>query len=160
MRIAIGTFLAVVALGAAIQAREFHVATHGNPSNPGTAAAPLGDGCRIELGHCVRLVFRRPHALSATARLDFASAHHTDPFSDAVILMADSCVLGPKPQSHVVCRDWTQEIVIYRLDRQLYCRAGGGLEIDGKACRDRGLLAGNSRVSGEGFSFSLEGLPM
>ncbi len=43
----------------------------------------------------VRLVFRRPHPLSATARLDFVSRHRTQPSTDAVLLMADACVLGP-----------------------------------------------------------------
>ena len=44
----------------------------------------------------VRLLFRRPHPLSATARLDFVSRHRTQPSADAVLLMADTCVLGPK----------------------------------------------------------------
>ena len=33
--------------------------------------AALHDGCRIELGGSVRFWFRRPHALSGTARLDY-----------------------------------------------------------------------------------------
>ena len=67
----------------------------------------LGDGARLQLGGAVRLLFRRPHPLSATARLDFVSRHRTQPSTDSVLLMADACVLGPKPHSHVVCRDWT-----------------------------------------------------
>ena len=121
-------------------------------------AAPLGDGCLVELGRHVRLVFRLPHALSATARLDFASPHRTQPSSDAILLMADSCVLGPGAHSHVVCRDWPQEIVLYRRGRELFCRTAGPIEIDGRAARDRGPLTWHSRVSGEGFSFSLEAI--
>jgi alpha-L-arabinofuranosidase len=41
MRVAIGTFLGIVALTATLHATEFHVATSGNDSNPGTQAAPL-----------------------------------------------------------------------------------------------------------------------
>ncbi len=74
----------------------------------------LCDGSRIQLGASVRLLFRRPHALSGTARLDFASRHRTHPSADAVLLMADTCVLGPKRHCHVVCRDWKQEAVLYR----------------------------------------------
>jgi hypothetical protein len=76
--------------------------------------ALLSDGARIQLGEAVRLLFRRPLALSATARLEFLSRHRTHPSTDAVLLMADACVLGPKPHSHVLCRDWPQEVVIYR----------------------------------------------
>ena len=104
----------------------------------------------------MKLQLRRTHPLSLTARLDFLSRHRTQPAADAVLLLADSCVLGPKPQSHVVCRDWTREVILFRQEEKLYCHAAGHFEIDGVACRNRGLLQANSRVSGEGFSFSLE----
>jgi hypothetical protein len=118
----------------------------------------LQDGSRIRLGEGVKLVFRRPHALSATARIDFASRHRTHPSVDAILLMADSCVLGPKPYSHVVCRDWRSEVVLYRHDDQLYCRSSGPMEIDGLRSRDRAPITRNSRVAGERFSFSLEAM--
>jgi hypothetical protein len=118
--------------------------------------AMLGQGARIDLGDSVRLVFRRPHALSATARLDFASRHHTEPSVDAVILMADSLVLGPKSHSHVVCRDWPCEVVISHHEGQLSCRTTGAFEIDGVRCQDRGPLSRTSRVVGAHFSLSLE----
>ena len=41
--------------------------------------ASLSEGSTIQLGEGVRLVFHRPHALSATVRLDFASHHRTQP---------------------------------------------------------------------------------
>ncbi len=118
----------------------------------------LSDGCRIEIGSGVKLQLRRTHPLSLTARLDFLSRHRTQPAADAVLLLADSCVLGPKPQSHVVCRDWTREVILCRQGEQLFCHTTGQFEIDGVACRNRGLLRANSRVSGEGFAFSLEPL--
>ena len=118
----------------------------------------LGDGGRIELGGGVRLVFRRPHPLSATARLDLASRHRTEPPCDAVLLLAQTCVLGPKPQSHVVCRDWPQEVVLSREGRRLCCHTSGRVEIDGVGLSNGGPLGASSRVSGEGFAFSLEPL--
>jgi hypothetical protein len=118
----------------------------------------LADNNRIELGEGVKLVFRRPHPLSATARLEFASRHRTQPSSDGVLLLADSCVLGPRRQSHVLCRDWPQEVILFRHEEELYCRTPGWFEIDGVARRDRGRLLRNSRVAGEGFAFSLEPL--
>ena len=118
--------------------------------------AGLGQEARIQLGDGVRLLFRRPHALSATARLDFVSRHRAQPSVDGVLLMADSCVLGPKPHSHVVCRDWPREVVLYRHDDELYCRSKGPLEIDGLPTKGRGPIPRNSRVAGDRCAFSLE----
>lgn len=119
--------------------------------------ASLSDGNVIQLGHTVQLVFRRPHALSATVRLDFASSHRTQPSVDAILLMADSCVLGPQRHSHIVCRGWRDEVVLYRHDERLYCRAAAGMEIDGvRQTGGRGAITRNSRIAGDSFSLSLE----
>ena len=116
----------------------------------------LSDGDEIELAGTVRLRFRQPHALSASARLDFVSHHRTQPKADGILLMAESCVLGPKWQNHVVCREWQGDVVLYRRDGQLCCRAMDSIEIDGRLCDGRGQLASNSHVSGSDFSICLE----
>ena len=118
----------------------------------------LSDGDQIEFSGGVRLSFRRPHVLSASARLDFLSHHRTDPSADGVLLMAESCVLGPKWQNHVVCRDWAGDVVLYRQDEDLFCRAMESIEIDGQLCDGRGRLGGNSHVVGTDFSLSVEEL--
>jgi hypothetical protein len=118
----------------------------------------LSDGDEIQLGQAVRFRFRQPHALSASARLDFLSHHRTQPKADGVLLMAESCVLGPKWQNHVVCRDWEGDVVLYRRDGELYCRAMNPIEIDGQTCDGRGRLQRNAHVSGNDFSLSLEEL--
>jgi hypothetical protein len=119
----------------------------------------LTDGDEIELGDGVRLRFRQPHALSASARLEFVSHHRTHPSADGVLLMAESCVLGPKWQNHVVCADWQNDVVLYRRDDELYCRAMDSIEIDGQLCDGRGRIGPNSHVAGSDFSMSLEQLP-
>jgi hypothetical protein len=116
----------------------------------------LQDGTIIELGPALRMRFRRPHPLSATARLDFLSHHRTKPSASAVLLMADTCVLGPGPANHVVCRDWPHDVVLHRQHGGLYCSASKPFEIDGKRFEQQGPLTTHSRVAGEGFSFSLE----
>ena len=83
----------------------------------------LADNQLIQLGDSVRLRFTKPHALSATARLDVESHHKTQPTADAVLLMADSCVLGPNRHCHVRCRNWQQDVVVYRQNDQVFCRA-------------------------------------
>jgi hypothetical protein len=124
---------------------------------PVDRAAPLVDGAMLELGN-VSLRFRQPHPLSATARLEFVSRHRTHPSADAVLLMAESCVLGPDAQSHVVCGDWSRDLILYRQGDDLFCRRPGSFQLDGKAAADYGQLTLNSQVSGEDFSLSIESL--
>jgi len=118
----------------------------------------LSDGDEIELGEGVRLRFRQPHALSATARLELVSGHRTQPSADGILLMAESCVMGPKWQNHVVCRDWSSDVVLYRREGELFCRAMEPIEIDDQYCEGQGKVETNSHVAGSDFSLSLEDL--
>ena len=118
----------------------------------------LVDGNIIELGDGVQLRFRRPHALSMTARLEMVSAHRFDPSVDAVLLMADSCVLGAAKHSHIVCRDWPSDVVLFRQGESLTCRHNGPIEVDGKQNENKASIQTNSRVVGDEFSFTLEPL--
>lgn len=118
----------------------------------------LTDGCQIELGGNVRLRFRRPHPLSATARLEFVSHHRTQPSADAILLLADACVLGAAGGSHVVCRGFSGEVVLFRQDEGLFCRAPGAFRVDGAPAAPCGRLMPKSQVVGEDFSFSVEPL--
>ena len=106
----------------------------------------------------VRLLFRQPHPLSGTARLDFLSRHRTQPSADAVLLMADPCILGPQPHSHVVCRDWTREVVLYRR-RGASCIAARRADSRSTASR---AMAGPDHQEfprrRRGFSFNLEAI--
>ena len=115
----------------------------------------LDDGRVIELGG-VRLRFRRPHPLSATARLEPVSFHRTQPATDGVLLMADTCILSRDPSSHVTMPDLEGQIVLYRQGRGLMCSGPGNLEIDGKRHSRRGAIGLGSRIVGENFSFTLE----
>jgi len=118
----------------------------------------LSDGDEIELGDGVRLRFRQPHALSATARLEIVSRHRTNPSADGILLMAESCVMGPKWQNHVICRDWSSDVVLYRRDGELYCRAMEPIEIDDHFCEGQGKVMPDTHVSGSDFSLSLESI--
>ncbi|MFV2068139.1 MAG: FHA domain-containing protein [Pirellulales bacterium] len=123
-----------------------------------TDPTPLRDGDLIELGGSVRLRFRRPHALSGTARLDLVSHHKTHPATDAVLLMADSCIMGPAPHCHVVCRDWSRDVILFRQGDALSARTAGELVIDGREPAANGPVTFGSHVEGDDCSFSLEPL--
>jgi hypothetical protein len=70
--------------------------------------------------------------------------------------MAESCVLGPKWQNHVVCRDWGDDVVLYRHEDRIYCRAMESIEIDGQLHDGRGPVRPGSQVLGTDFSMTLE----
>ena len=122
---------------------------------PQTTPVWLTNGSVIELG-AVKLKFTRPHPLSATARLDFLSRHRTSPPTDGVLLLAETCVLGPNAASHVVCRNWTREIVLHRQGDRLLCRGPSEMRVGGVPVAGRGALDLNAHVTGDDFSFSLE----
>jgi hypothetical protein len=118
----------------------------------------LADNQLIQLGDNVRIRFSKPHALSMTARLNFESHHKTQPTADAVLLMADSCVLGPSRHCHVRCRNWQRDLVVYRQNDQVFCRADEPLTIDGVAATSSNEIQPGARVEGETFSFAWETL--
>lgn len=119
-------------------------------------AVPLHDGDEILFNQRVQFRFRQPHPLSHTARLELLSPHRMQPAVDGVILLAESCVLGPNPSSHIVCRPWTSEVIVARTGDGLRCKAPGEFWIDGKAVQGLSPLRGSSLVQGEGFSWRLE----
>jgi hypothetical protein len=125
---------------------------------PITHDTPLVDGATIELGEGVKLRFRRPNALSGTARLEFVSHHRTKPHVDAVLLMTAACILGPKRNCHVVCPDWAGDVVIYRDGDQLFCRSDRSLVVDGIPQHGRAPVQMHSQITGEDFSLQLEPL--
>jgi hypothetical protein len=123
-----------------------------------TTATVLADNQLIQLGDNVRIRFNKPHALSATAKLTLESHHKTQPSADAILLMADSCVLGPNRHCHVRCRDWQRDVVVYRQNDQLFCRADEPLSVDGVQATGRSEIQSGARVEGEDFSFAWESL--
>jgi hypothetical protein len=116
----------------------------------------LADQQLIDLGGNVRLRFSRPHALSATARLMLESYHKTEPTADAVLLLADSLVLGPHRHCHVECRNWAHDVVLYRQGDRLYCRSDRPMTIDGVRAAAAVALHSGARVEGEEFAFTWE----
>lgn len=116
----------------------------------------LANGDVVGLGRSLQMRFARPHPLSATATLEILSHHQTRPTTDRVLLAADTCILGPSPQAHVLCRDWPGEVVLFRRPDGWYCRGEQPLEIDGRQAVRCGRLTLGSRIAGPGFSFSLE----
>src|SRR5262249_19036801 len=118
--------------------------------------ALLQSGDRVTLGSSCQIQFRQPVPVSTSARLDLVSGHRLSLTVDAVLLMADTLVLGPGDQVHVSMPDLRQPIILYRQKDGLGIRHSGNLLIDGQRCRERGQLRPNSTVTGDDFTFAIE----
>ena len=121
-----------------------------------TTPTVLGNQHDIQLGESVRLRFTRPHALSSTARLEVTSRHKIDPHVDAVLLVAESCVMGSSSHSHVACRDWASELILYRGGEGLALRSTKTLNVDGEPRETPVNLLPPTHVEGEDFALSIE----
>jgi len=117
--------------------------------------AVLDDGARFSLGG-VEFALRRPHALSATAVLTLTSGHRTVPAADAVLLMAESCVLGTKAHSHIRSADWREEAILFRSGGGLAIRSGGPLTVGDEPVSQPAELRPGIRVAGQDFAIAVE----
>ena len=121
-----------------------------------TEPTSLVDGAEIELGHGVKMKFTLPNRLSRTAKLTFISRHRTSPTTDGVLLMAESCVLGPAASCHVVCPDVSHDIVLFPAGDGLQCRTAAPFAVDGAPAEGRARISKSSQIVGAEFSLSLE----
>ncbi|MFZ4081406.1 MAG: FHA domain-containing protein [Pirellula sp.] len=104
--------------------------------------AILRSGCILKIGDRVELRYTRPTLLSGTARLELVSSHRWQGVLSAAILLGDSLIIGPDPQSHVICQaprgiDWQGRFVWFR-------------QADGWMCKGvdcPGLAVGENPVS-------------
>jgi len=120
--------------------------------------ALLKDGDRLTVGNSCQLHFKQPVAISQTARLEVASGHRLPLSVDGVLLMADTCVLGPAGQSHITVPELPRPVVIFRTPTGLAVRAAAEFTVDGERCQNRATLGQHSTVAGDDFRFTLEPL--
>ena len=116
----------------------------------------LRDGSIIEMNDRVRLEFRCPHPLSATARLNLVSHHRTQPAVDGIILMADTLILGPSSNCHITSRHFGSDVVLFRRGQQWFCRTDGDFKVNGDVFRSEAPIGPGATVTGGDFSFTLE----
>jgi len=119
--------------------------------------ALLQTGDRMTLGVSCQLQFHLPVPISTTARLDLVSGHRLPLSVDAILLMADTLVLGDGPQVHISVPDLKQPLVLFRQKDTLGIRHSGKLSINGHESGERLLLGDpHATVSGENISFAIE----
>lgn len=110
----------------------------------------------IQLGERVRLKFTRPNPLSATACLQLPGCGRFQPHVDGVLLLAESCILGPRPGSHIVCSQWQSELMLLRRSTAWYFRTSEELEVNGRGQTGLIPVVTGLRIRGNDFSLSIE----
>jgi hypothetical protein len=132
-----------------------HAPTHvaGRPVHD---RSDLADGYEITLGGSVRLAFCLPSVMSGTARIDFVSDHRPARAVDAVILMDDTCLVGPGAENHIRCRTWQNSLLLFRRDGKLWCKSRDALFVDGRHAPEGAELQSGSVVTGNDIRFRLE----
>lgn len=116
----------------------------------------LRDGQTLQLGNRVKLRFSKSSPLSSTARLDLVSLHQFKPNVNGVLLLADSCILGPRPGSHVLCPNWKSELLLFRHASGWFFRTLDEVDVDGQTARGQIPLVAGMRMRGDDFSLSVE----
>lgn len=116
----------------------------------------LPPNAELDFGSGVIFDFRQPHALSMSAWLKPRSAHRLRPTVDAVLLFADTLIVGPAVGSHVQCPDWEQELVFYQMGMELGCRSSMPFRVHGGPPISKANLDLRARIESETVSLSLE----
>lgn len=107
----------------------------------------------------VRLHFNVPHVCGVTARLDVTSGHRLRPHADGVVLLADACVVGPSPASHVVTSQTSRSCVLFRrADGTIVFRTAGSYDVDGRRASETSVVTRSSRITADGIRWQLEPL--
>lgn len=121
-----------------------------------TEKALLRSSDRITLGSSCQLQFWQPVPVSTSARLDMVSGHRFAEPVQAVLLMADTLVIGPATQSHIQVPDMTQPLILFRNKNGLAARWSGNMQISGKSYQERGPLEAGGTLTTEQITLALE----
>ena len=116
----------------------------------------LSDGYELALGANVRLKFRLPSVMSGTARIEFVSDHRPAQSVDGVVLMDETCLVGPGPENHICCPDWPQTVLLFRRDGQLWCKSRDDMFFGGRHAPEGGVLEPGVVVTGTDIRFRIE----
>jgi hypothetical protein len=120
----------------------------------------LVDGSELTLGSNFRFRFRQPNSMSASARLEMLSDHRWPLGVDAVVLLDETCLLGPGTENHVRCPAWSSSVLLYRQADELWCRSRETLFVDGKHAPEGGKVSCGTVITGPELRFRVESTPV
>ncbi len=122
----------------------------------------LCHGVRIDLGDSdweddVQLRFTTPSPLSQTSILQIESGHRLTQGVDGVVLFQKTCLLGAGEQKHIRCDDWTEDIILFERENQLFCKTQSSeIQVDGQTCGQVVKVHDGAHLQGEDWSMRFE----
>jgi len=118
----------------------------------------LSDDQEVSLGETVRLKFRMPTVMSGSARIEFLSDHRPKHAVDGIVIMDETCLLGPYGDNHVYCPSWRETVLLYRKQGEVWCKARSDLFVDGQHIPGGGPVRAGATVEGQDIRFRWEAL--
>lgn len=116
----------------------------------------LQPGDRVTVGSTCQFVFRQPVPLVPTVVLELVSGHRFQVAVDAVILMAETLILGPGPDAHIILPEIDQNIILFRGKEGLGVRYDGDYVVSGQAVKGRTALPIPGSVTADAVNFTVE----
>jgi hypothetical protein len=116
----------------------------------------LRSGDEFVLGEDVRWRFRLPSPLSASAVIDFLSGHRPAERIDGIVLLEQSCLIGPGRDHHIDCPRSESSLVLFRREGGLWCRSPQQWTLQGRPITGAAPLADGSIVATETLQFRVE----
>lgn len=116
----------------------------------------LPDDTEFCLGENVRLKLRVPSVLSGSACLEFVSHHRPHSSVDGIVLMQDSCLIGPGTDHHIQCPNWEHSIVLFLREGEIWCKSPVPLNVEGEPLVGTGRVPGGAVVTGNEIRFRIE----
>jgi hypothetical protein len=115
----------------------------------------LRDGDRIRM-RSVELIYHQPLAWSSTSRLEIVSRHRLPLALDGIVMLGDTCIVGPRRDAHLPAPTWESSIFINWHKDRYWVRGPEALKIDGKEYTGWGPLSPTSEVEGFWGTFRWE----
>ena len=114
----------------------------------------LRDKDRIRL-RGVELIYHRPSPWGMTSRLEIASKHRLPMSMDGIILLGETCSVGPRPDA-VISTEWDFPIYFNWYQGKYWVRGPEDLMVDGKPTQGCAPLEPHSQIRGNWGSFRWE----
>ncbi len=125
-------------------------------AEPVAGDAFLRSGDMIQLGEDVRLFFRIPSPLSASAVVEFASSHRPGERIDGLVLFEQTCLLGASSDHHILCPESECPVVLFLRAGRFWCRSRKPWHLNGHPCQEAAPVHDGALIATESLSFRIE----
>ena len=112
--------------------------------------------CELAFNNSVRINVSQPSPLSASARVDVLSGHRSRLSLNGIVLLAETCLLGPGAENHIRCPQWSSSLVLVRRNEGLSVKSREPLFVDGQPASGLATILPGATVVGPSQRFRVE----